>query len=187
MSYYQDMTTLPDDILAMILKGLPRDNRLNALVTCKKWLDVGLNKAFPPWEYFNIYEGTSAEIDYCGLMGAFNVNESRVNLEYFYYWYHRAGSRFDLSKDGDWFLNMACEIDNPEHKQELIHFLLQERGQHPFDISSAVETICCNEDVSAGYIIFVKYAEIEISKKVLKKWCMTKLLTDGMKDIILMI
>ena len=175
------METLPDDVLALILKYLPRDgtnSRINAILTCKRWKNVYLTKVLPPWKIFLIdYDRT----DYCGLMGAFDINANTINKEYFFYWYEKFPKA--LKKDfllgyGDYFFYESCALDNKGNRKELALFILKEFISYGFTyeqistiISQGISHILFKEDIDLAYIIFIDYCFIPISKKILKKWC----------------
>ena len=189
------MESLPDDVLALILKYLPRDgtnSRINAILTCKRWNNVYLTKVLPPWKIFLIDHDRT---DYCGLMGAFDVNANTINKEYFFHWYEKfpkALKKDFLFKYGDYFFYESCALDNKEDRKEMVKFFLKEfmdyfsqtqsDGRSLRDdgftyeqistmLSSGISHILFKEDIDLAYIIFIDYCFIPISKKILKKWC----------------
>tara|TARA_R110002072_G_scaffold45565_2_gene126674 strand:+ start:15033 stop:15749 length:717 start_codon:yes stop_codon:yes gene_type:complete len=189
----QKMNELSDDLLGMILEYLPRDgtnSRINAILTCKRWMNTYLNISLPPWRVFRIceddYNGVDYSVDYCGIIGAFDVNAETIQFDYFYKWYDIANKnpskpRFNLNElgFGDHMLTQACSyhryMEEPEKTKttELVIFLLNEskRRNQPFEISNAASSIMYSENIILGRIVFVDYPEFPITKNVLKKWC----------------
>ena len=164
---------LPNEVLSRILSFLPRENRLSALLVCKRWLDVFLHITLPPWKIFYIYQN----IEYCGLMGSFDVNQDTVNKEYFYYWYERAPNKADfMSRYGDYFFERSVELENKEERKELTIFFLEILiSLSEIDLTKVlrqgIEHMLYREDMELCRMIFVDYQNIPIDKELLKKWC----------------
>lgn len=168
------MNELPNEILSLILSFLPRKGRTNALLVCKRWLDVFLNITLPPWKIFYIDQNKTA---YCGLMGSFDINQNTVNKEYFYYWYERAPNKIDfISKDGDYFFERSVELENKQDKKEFTTFFLEKLISNPENnltkmLKQGIEHMLYREDLELCRMIFVDYRYIPIDLGILKKWC----------------
>lgn len=168
------LSLLPNELIVRILSFIDRIESINIMCVCKEWNEIYLTHVFPPWKIFHIYDDGT---EFCGLYGAFDINQNTVNIEYFYKWYYMAtnmaNDRFDLNNHGSYLFRLAIELNNEDQRKELSKFFLDERSRRNqlFDISEGVEDILFNEYIDLAYMIFIDYCQIPISKKVLKKWC----------------
>ena len=110
---------------------------------------------------------------YCGIYGAFNVNEDTYNVAYFYKWFAAAGpDRFSLTVHGDHFFQLACTLQDEGQALELAAFLLRESRarRQPFDISAGVAHTLSEERFELARLVLVDNVDWPIDVKVLKKW-----------------